>query len=375
MQKLCTAAIAAWGVQNCCRTHRSSARSTTFRPSHGWAKGNRALDRCARLLAVASHLALRNGGLLESPEADVGLAAGTMLGGATSIVEFDWSGITDGPSYVSPMGFANTVINAAAGQTAIKHQLRGVNSTISSGQSSGLAAIAYAARNLALGRAEYLLAGGVEELCPQTYEGLAANGLLATDGAARPFASDRTGLTLGEASALFLLETTNSLSKRGRTGLATIASSAFAQNAADVEGSGYPDPSLLARKIHAALSDAGIEREQIACLVLSGNGSKKGDAVEAEALQSVFGANLAKVPACAPKAAIGDTLGASSAFAAVVAALALERGCLPPTPQSGNLEYDLALSAQTQPIAGEYALVCSAGFYGDAAAMVLRSCR
>ncbi|MEZ5363722.1 MAG: hypothetical protein R2748_15610 [Bryobacterales bacterium] len=138
---------------------------------------------------------------------------------------------------------------------------------------------------------------------------------------------------------------------------------------------GYPDPSLLARKIHAALSDAGIEREQIACLVLSGNGSKKGDAVEAEALQSVFGANLAKVPACAPKAAIGDTLGASSAFAAVVAALALERGCLPPTPQSGNLEYDLALSAQTQPIAGEYALVCSAGFYGDAAAMVLRSCR
>ena len=131
------------------------------------------LDRSARLLCVAAHMALTGTGLQqqEGGEGDpnLGLVCGTMFGSVHSITSFDWSGVTDGPAYVNPMEFPNTVINSPAGQAAIKHKLRGVNSTISAGLVSGLYAIHYAAEFLRFGRATALLAGGVEELCEESF--------------------------------------------------------------------------------------------------------------------------------------------------------------------------------------------------------------
>ena len=127
-------------------------------------KGIRVLDRSARLLCVAGHMALTATGLQQQDggegDPNLGLVCGTMFGSVHSITGFDWSGVTDGPSYVNPMEFPNTVINSPAGQAAIKHKLRGVNSTISAGLVSGLYAIHYAAEFLRFGRATALLAGG-----------------------------------------------------------------------------------------------------------------------------------------------------------------------------------------------------------------------
>lgn len=342
-------------------------------------KGVRVLDRCARLLAVACHIALRDGELLERSTDDeaagVGLVAGTMLGGVGSIVGFDWSGVTDGPSYVSPMGFANTVINAAAGQTAIKHDLRGVNSTISSGQSSGLTAIHYAAQCLYAGRAEALLAGGAEELCQQIYEGLAGAGQLASDGTVRPLATGRSGTALGEGAAVLLLETAEAAAKRGRAGLVEIAGFAGKQDASGLEGTGWPGVAIAAGTIGAALADAAVEPDQVSCLVVSASGSPSGDAVEAEALGEVFGDRLAAIPAYAPKAAMGETMGASATIAVASAALTLREQKIPPTPGAAAIEAAVSLSPEPRAIEGDYALVTSVGFYGDCAAMVLRRCR
>src|SRR5262245_12807620 len=80
-------------------------------------KGVRVLDRGARLLCVAAQMAL---GETEGPE--IGLVCGTMFGSMHSIVEFDWTGVTEGPSYVNPMQFPNTVINSASGQAAIRYR-------------------------------------------------------------------------------------------------------------------------------------------------------------------------------------------------------------------------------------------------------------
>src|SRR5437867_12188082 len=104
-------------------------------------KGIRVLDRSARLLSVAAHMALTATGL-QQPEGgegdpNLGLVCGTMFGSVHSITSFDWSGVTDGPTYVNPMEFPNTVINSPAGQAAIKFKLRGVNSTISAGGGFG----------------------------------------------------------------------------------------------------------------------------------------------------------------------------------------------------------------------------------------------
>ena len=130
-------------------------------------KGVRVLDRGTRLLCIAAQMVLTETGLSQEQssegDADLGLVCGTMFGGVHSIAAFDWSSIVEGPSLVSPMDFPNTVINAPAGQAAIKHKLRGVNSTVCAGLASGLYAINYAAEFLRFGRARWLMAGGMEE--------------------------------------------------------------------------------------------------------------------------------------------------------------------------------------------------------------------
>src|SRR5881394_1997718 len=115
----------------------------------------RPLDRTSRLVASAAQLALGDSGWsaeMRNSE-ELGLILGTMFCSVHTISEFDRRALEAGPAYASPMDFSNTVINAAAGQTAIWHNLRGVNSTISSGASSGLHSISYAAGLIRNGRA------------------------------------------------------------------------------------------------------------------------------------------------------------------------------------------------------------------------------
>ena len=143
-------------------------------------KGIRVLDRSARLLAVAAQLALNSVGREsrddEEGDPGMGLVCGTIFGSVHSIASFDWSGLEDGVKYVNPMSFPNTVINSPAGQAAIRHKLRGINSTISSGLASSLIALQYAADALRFGRASMLLAGGVEEVAQESYLGFKKNG-------------------------------------------------------------------------------------------------------------------------------------------------------------------------------------------------------
>ena len=93
----------------------------------------RPLDRTSQLSASAARLALTDAGWSKEQLAasEVGLVLGTMFGSLSTISGFDRRGLTAGPAYVKPFQFANSVINAAAGQTAIWHDLRGVNATIS----------------------------------------------------------------------------------------------------------------------------------------------------------------------------------------------------------------------------------------------------
>jgi 3-oxoacyl-[acyl-carrier-protein] synthase II len=176
-------------------------------------KNFRALDRTSQLVTAAAKLALDQSGW--SPEMrhqqEVGLVLGTMFCSLHTISEFDRRGLTLGPSCVSPMDFANTVINAAAGQAAIWHDLRGVNSTIAGGITSGLHALAYATELIHNGQATALLAGGAEELCFESFCGFDRAGLLC--GSCHdvgefpiPFDARRNGFTLGEGAALLMLE-------------------------------------------------------------------------------------------------------------------------------------------------------------------------
>jgi 3-oxoacyl-(acyl-carrier-protein) synthase len=121
-----------------------------------------------------------------------------------------------------------------------------------------------------------------------------------------------------------------------------------------------------------ALEDSGIGPERVGCVISSANGTGTGDAVEARALQRVFGTALDGLPVYAPKAALGESLGASGAFAAMAAGLALKRLATPPSLGVEEIEYPLRLSPEPQAVQGEYALVNAFGCDGNAAAMVIR---
>jgi len=339
-------------------------------------KGLRVLDRSARLLSVAAHMALESSGLMAqaSPEGDpdLGLVCGTMFGSVHSIASFDWSGLMDGPNLVNPMEFPNTVINSPAGQAAIKHRLRGVNSTISAGLVSGLYAIHYAMEFLRLGRARALLAGGVEELCEESYLSCRKAGITSTRGRLMPFAPDRDGTVLGEGSALWVLETGTAAEQRGAKPLLEVCgfgSSHDAQStdAFNVRAAGASEA------IRQALQAAGIGPEAIGCVISSASGSRPGDAMELHALHAVFGKRLPEIPVCAPKAAFGESLGASGALLAVAGGIAVRRKQVPPTAGFEAGEAGLRLSSSPQEFEGEYALVDSFGCDGNNAALVLRA--
>jgi len=338
-------------------------------------KGVRVLDRGTRLLCIAAQMALTETNLSQESkevgDADLGMICGTMFGGIHSIASFDWIGITDGPSLVSPLEFPNTVINAPAGQAAIKHKLRGVNSTICSGLASGLYAIDYAAEFLRLGRAKYLLAGGMEEVCDEAAAAFRRLNLESKSGAPRPFAADRDGTVAGEGSALWMLESEETATARGAKPILEILGFGAAHDASTSQGYQISGKGA-ATAMRQALDYSGVTPDQIACIVTSGSGSPAGDEMESRALISVFGGKLANIPACAPKAALGECMGGSGALCAVIAGLALQKQELPPTAGFTASDTKIQLSEKPQKITGDYALINAFSCDGNNSSLVIR---
>lgn len=337
-------------------------------------KGIRALDRSARLLCVAGQMALDSvqaTPVAEAGDPSLGMVCGTMFGSVHSIASFDWSGVKDGVKYVNPMAFPNTVINSPAGQAAIRHRLRGVNSTISAGLASGLYAVNYAADFLSFGRARRLLAGGVEEIAEESCLGFLKNGWISGSGVARPFAEDRDGVILGEGSALLVMEPA---ALATAPVLAEFHSFGVAHDAHSITRYRTSGGAAV-EALRLALENGRLGPENIGFIVSGAAGSRGGDHMELEALRAVFGSRLGEIPICAPKAGFGEALGASGALTALVAVLALRRGELPPTAGTEQGPSDLKLARRPQPIAGGYGLVTGFSCDGNNAALILKGAR
>jgi 3-oxoacyl-[acyl-carrier-protein] synthase II len=339
----------------------------------------RPLDRNGRLVAVAAELALAAAGWDAERRSfvEVGLVLGTTFGSIHTISEFDRRALTAGPSYVKPLDFANSVINAAAGQTAIWHGLRGVNSTLAGGPAVGLEAVAHAADQVASGRSVVVLAGGAEELCAESLLGYARTGRTAGAGGGEPrpvpFDARRDGFALGEGAALLVLESAPGAAQRGAAVLAEVAGHGAAFDPSrGRDGAAAVD--AVARAVWAALADAGVAPEDLAAVSTSASGSPEGDRREAHGVARALGPAAATVPVTAVKGALGEPLGAGGALQAVALVTALREGSLPGIAGLGEVEEGLGLaglSAEARPIAGRYGLATALDFEGNASALVL----
>ena len=343
-------------------------------------KNLRPLDRTGQLVAVATQLALEDSGWTteELGKQDVGLVLGTFFGSVHTISEFDRHALLAGPSYASPMDFANTVINAAAGQAAIWHGLRGVNSTISAGSTSGLLALGYAVDLIRNGRGTAILAGGADEFCFESFLGFERAGFLCgSDGGTGefPIAFDRrrNGFALAEAGGLLMLEDADSAVARGAYVRGEIKGYGSAYDCARGRHSERA-VEAIERAMRLALVDAGLIPGEIDCLSASANGSVLGDRREALAIAHVFDAQSDCVPATAIKSTIGEALGASGALQAVDLLETMRDGVLPGIPLLEQMEDGLrpvVVGPKPRQLDVRTALINSVGFDGNCCSLVV----
>ncbi|HEY6249779.1 MAG TPA: beta-ketoacyl-[acyl-carrier-protein] synthase family protein [Candidatus Angelobacter sp.] len=353
--------------------HISSFKPDAYLPERCF----RALDRTGQLVVSAAKLALENSGWPSEKlkEHDVGLVLGTMFGSVHTISKFDRRALEQGPSCASPMDFANTVINAAAGQTAIWHKLRGINSTIACGSTSGLMALGYATDLIRYGYQTAVLAGGADEFCFESFSGFEQAGLLyrVTEGTGFPvpFEVRRTGFALSEAAALIMLEEWDAAVARGAAILGEVRGYGSTYDPRRSNGSGTD---AIVRAMQAASDDAGLALSEIDCISASANGSIDHDRAEALAIKVLWNSFSSLVPVTAIKSMVGETLGASGALQAIDLIETMRSGLLPGIPELEEYEPELPplnASREAQPIRARCGLVNSVGFDGHACALLI----
>ena len=128
-------------------------------------KGTRTLDRMTAQVIATAGMVLAGRDDSEAARARIGLVLGSSTGSVQSITDFTRDTfVRERPYLVNPADFPSTVMNNAAGRTAIWYGLRGPNSTIAAGHLTGLVALRYASRLIRLGYVDTLLVGAVEEV-------------------------------------------------------------------------------------------------------------------------------------------------------------------------------------------------------------------
>jgi len=265
------------------------------------------LDRNSALALAAARLALDDAGLKISPEtaASIGLSLGTSFGNMETARAFYQKILEKGPKFAPPFIFPHTYNNTTASLLAIEHGIKGPHANFSSGSAAGAEAIAYAIQNLRTGRAQVMLAGGVEAISQPAFKALDDAHKLATT-----LKPSQDGLVLGEGACLLVLETEDDARQRGARVYARLA------------GIGVAGAPL--RAITAALKDACLGATDISIVVSAANGCAEADSVEAQALHETLGG--IDVTILYVKSLLGETVGASGPLNAAAAVASLQSG-------------------------------------------------
>ncbi len=315
-------------------------------------KGLRLLDRSTKLVNVASKLALDDAGFVVTEENtdEVGVVLGTTLGSVWSISEFDKQALIEGPRYVNPALFPNTVINSPASQVSIRFGIKGFNTTIATGFTSSFDALKYACDFIQWDRAKAVLAGGVEELCIQTYLGFYKLKFLAGSKdepgveLSCPFDKRRNGIVFGEGSVMVLIEDLESAKARGARIYAEIRSIGYAFDPFRVNKYNRRGPGIR-KALAEALAEAELMPKDINYISANANSTKEADLIETEAIKDVFGDASAKIPVSSIKSQVGETFSASGAMQMAAGVGSLERKFIPATlnymekDENCNLDY------------------------------------
>jgi 3-oxoacyl-(acyl-carrier-protein) synthase len=279
----------------------------------------RRIDPTSLLALAATRLALADAGLdvATLDRARTGLGLASLAGDVTETEAYLERLLARGTG--NPLVFPNLVLNAALGYVSIELGLTGPSAMLTEHETSGEAAVAWGARQVASGAVDVCLAGGADELTTLLCRVRAETGTLAGE-PPRPLDRAGRGASPGEGAAVLVLEPLARARARGARVYARVAAAPCVGVDAPVHG--WPrDAAALARVLAPLVADADV-------VVAAASGAPALDAVEAEALAVACGAR--RPPVTAPRGAIGD-FGAAGALALAAAARALHEGVVPPT--------------------------------------------
>jgi 3-oxoacyl-(acyl-carrier-protein) synthase len=304
-------------------------------PGHWPPQKLRMLDRVSQLALAAAAQAIDDAGDPFDDRTRTGVFIGTGMGGSSTMDDGYHTLYAERSDRVQPFTVLLTMTNAAAAWIGIEHGLCGPNLTYSTACSSSAVAIGEAARRIASGEADAMVAGGAE--APLTFGTIRAWEALktlavedASDAGAscKPFARNRTGLVLGEGAAIVVLESLERARARGVHVYGELAGYGLCTDSAHIT---RPSVEGQAQAMRLALASAGMSPESIGYVNAHGTGTLANDGVETAALRAAFGAHAPRVPVSATKSMHGHLLGAAGALELVVALMAMEQGTVPPT--------------------------------------------
>lgn len=295
-------------------------------------------------IAAAAEAVSQAGDFIADP-GRVGTIFGTGVGGIHTLEEQIEIRLAKGERRVSPFLVPMMMANAPGAAVSMRHGLRGPNETICTACAAGTHALTYAARLIAWGLADAVVAGGTEHAGTAT--SLASFGnmtALSSTGTSRPFDADRDGFVMGEGAAVFVLEEWEAAQRRGATILGEILGGA---SNADAHHITAPSPGGVGAIacMRLALDDAGLRPDQIRQINAHGTSTPLNDAAEAAAIAEVFGPD--SVPVVSTKGVTGHALGAAGALEAAAVLLSFEHGLIPPTANTKVLGDDMHIDVVT----------------------------
>lgn len=332
------------------------------------------MDLFIRYGVIAGMEAVADSGIeiTDSNRHRVGVMVSAGIGGLLGIEENHKKLLNSGPRRVSPFFVPASITNMLSGQLSMHYGITGPSLAIVTACTTGVHNIGQAARMIAYGDADVVLAGGAEKASTELgMAGFNAARALSTrnddpQAASRPWDKDRDGFVLGDGAGVLVLEEYEQAKKRGAKIYAELSgfgmsSDAFHMTLPPTNGEG------AAAAMRNALNDAGVNAQQVGYINAHGTSTGAGDIAETRAIKSVFAEDAYQIPVSSTKSMTGHLLGAAGAVEAIFSIQALYYQKVPPTINLDNPdpECDLDYVPHTaRDLAFDMSLCNSFGFGG-----------
>ena len=347
-------------------------------------KEQRKVDPFIVYAMAAAQQAIEDAGVepkTQEEQERTGVLIGSGIGGVGGIYDASITLHEKGPRRISPFFIPGRLINLASGQVSIRFGLKGPNHSVVTACSTGAHAIGDAARLIALGDADVMVAGGTESCVNRlSLAGFAAARALSTgfndnpEAASRPYDKDRDGFVMGEGAGIVVLEDYERAKARGAKIYGEVIGYGLSGDAYHITAPS-PDGDGGFRAMSAAIKRAGIAPSEVDYINAHGTSTPLGDEIELGAVTRVLGDSASKAVMSSTKSAIGHLLGAAGSVEAIFCLLAMRDGVAPPTLNLDNPSVETEINLVPHKALRKeinVALSNSFGFGGTNATLVMR---